>query len=83
MLTPVHMPDLGARGAPMFVTVWFADLGDTLEKGESLLEAAISGVTCDVASPCGGRVMRIERDLDAEVIPGDIVCWIETPDGAG
>jgi pyruvate/2-oxoglutarate dehydrogenase complex dihydrolipoamide acyltransferase (E2) component len=77
MLTPVVVPDLGSAGHELRISAWFVDPGDAVEQGDRLFEVQISGITCDVAAECDGRLARIERDLDALVAPGDVVAWIE------
>lgn len=77
MSTPVTIPDLGSAGHELRISAWFAEPGDAIELGDRLFEVLISGVTCDVAAECAGRLARIEKDLDAVVVPGDVVAWIE------
>lgn len=78
MAQPVYLPDLGVGQAALRVSSWFSEPGDEVESGESLLEVLTSGITCDVAAPCSGRLMKIERAVEAEVHAGEIVAWIET-----
>ncbi|MBI5759654.1 MAG: biotin attachment protein [Planctomycetales bacterium] len=77
---PVTLPDLGASGQPMRVSAWFVDVGDDVGEGERLLEVLVSGITCDVPTPVAGQVIQIEKDLDDQVSPGDILVWIEPAD---
>lgn len=83
MRTPVTIPDLGAQAHPQRLSAWFVESGDLVEQGEPLLEVLISGVTCDVPAPCSGRLVGIEKGLDAPIAIGDVVGWIETEPSTG
>ena len=74
---PVPLPDLGTAGGPIRVSAWFVEVGDSVEIGEPLLEVVTPGITCDVCSPAAGLVIRAAKDLDAPVLPGEVVAWIE------
>ena len=74
---PISLPDLGTGGAPVRVSAWFVEIGDLIETGEPVLEVVMAGITCDVCSPASGRISRVEKSLDAHVVPGDIVAWVE------
>jgi pyruvate dehydrogenase E2 component (dihydrolipoamide acetyltransferase) len=75
---PVPLPDLGTDGDPVRVSAWFVEVGDPVETGEPILEVVTPGVTCDVCSPATGRISRLVHDLDASVLPGDVVAWVDT-----
>lgn len=77
MLTPVVVPDVAAGTHELRISAWFAEPGDAIDEGDRLFEVLISGVTCDVAAKQSGRLARIEKDLDAVVVPGDVVAWID------
>jgi pyruvate/2-oxoglutarate dehydrogenase complex dihydrolipoamide acyltransferase (E2) component len=83
MLVPVLVPDLGPGAETLRLSAWFFEPGDSVACGDSLYEVLISGVTCDVAAPRGGRLARITRSLDAQIAPGDIVAWIESDSAEG
>jgi pyruvate/2-oxoglutarate dehydrogenase complex dihydrolipoamide acyltransferase (E2) component len=76
-LIPVVLPDLGTDGAAVRVSAWFVEPGDDVEAGESILEVVTPGLTCDVCSPVAGRIDRLVGALDALVLPGDVVAWLE------
>jgi pyruvate dehydrogenase E2 component (dihydrolipoamide acetyltransferase) len=82
MLVPVVLPDLGAGGLSLWVSAWFVDEGESVEAGDPLFEAAISGLTCDVMAPASGRLARIAARLDTPAKAGDVVAWIASPGGA-
>ncbi len=65
MRTPVVLPDLGA--APVALSLWFADVGDSVFEGERLVEVLASGATFDVSAPVSGKL--VER----LAWPGDVL----------
>lgn len=75
--TPIALPDLGAGSLATRVSMWLADIGETVHAGDRLVEVLLPGMTFDVASPATGRLARIERFIDAVVRPGDVLGWIE------
>ena len=74
---PILLPDLGTAGAAVTVSAWFVEPGDNVEAGESILEVMIPGITCDVCSLSAGRIDRLVSAIDARVMPGDVVAWLE------
>ena len=75
----VPLPDLGTGAAEVRVSAWFVEVGDVVDAGDPLLEVVIPGLTSDVCSPATGRIMRILKEIDETVRPGEIVAWIEQP----
>jgi pyruvate/2-oxoglutarate dehydrogenase complex dihydrolipoamide acyltransferase (E2) component len=71
------LPDLGTAGAAVCVSAWFVEPGDDVEAGEPILEVVIPGVTCDVCSPAAGRIESLVSAIDARVMPGDVVAWLQ------
>jgi 2-oxoglutarate dehydrogenase E2 component (dihydrolipoamide succinyltransferase) len=80
--TPVAVvvPDLGTAGEPVSLSAWFVEPGESVEAGEPLFEVALPGITCDVAAPVSGRVIRLVKEIDALISPGDVVAWLEPLD---
>ena len=74
---PVPLPDLGTGSARCESSAWFVEVGELVETGEPLLEVLTPGVTCDVCSPVTGRISRLVKDLDASVLPGEVVAWVD------
>jgi pyruvate/2-oxoglutarate dehydrogenase complex dihydrolipoamide acyltransferase (E2) component len=79
-LIPVVLPDLGTAGEAVRVSAWFVEPGDDVETGEPILEVVIPGITCDVCSPAAGRIDRLVSAIDARIMPGDVVAWLDTTD---
>jgi pyruvate/2-oxoglutarate dehydrogenase complex dihydrolipoamide acyltransferase (E2) component len=75
--TAIPLPDLGTAGEAVRVSAWFVDPGELVEAGDPILEVVMPGMTCDVCSPFSGRLVRILKDIDAMVLPGDEVAWVD------
>lgn len=73
--TPVLLPDLGA--APVQLSLWFAEPGDLVYKGDRLVEVLAAGATFDVAAPATGRL--VERYVWAHdfLTPGQLLGTVE------
>ena len=52
MVKAIVLPELGA--SPVWLSTWFADLGDRVYEGDRLVEVAVPGATFDVAAPATG-----------------------------
>lgn len=77
-LVAVALPALGTAGEAVFVSAWFVEPGDSVEAGEPILEVVTAGITCDVCSPAAGRISRLTKEIDAPVLAGDVVAWVES-----
>ena len=74
---PIVLPDLGTRGETVRVSSWFVEPGDDVEAGDPILEVVTPGLTCDVCSPSTGQIDRLVSAIDATVVPGDVVAWLQ------
>lgn len=85
-VVPLTVPDVGAGDGPLTVSSWFADEGESVSVGDTVVVLLVPGITCDVASPVSGVVVRVEKQIDARVRVGDVLGWIvregETVEGA-
>lgn len=80
-LIAIALPDLGTAPFPVRVSSWFVDPGDGVEVGDRVVEVLIRGITCDISAPATGRMDTIVKDVDALVVSGDVLAWIQ-PDSA-
>jgi pyruvate/2-oxoglutarate dehydrogenase complex dihydrolipoamide acyltransferase (E2) component len=69
-------PDLGIGQQAVRVSAWLAEVGEDVEQGDRIVELLMSGMTFDLAAPVAGRLLAIEKHLDAAVLPGDVLGWI-------
>jgi pyruvate/2-oxoglutarate dehydrogenase complex dihydrolipoamide acyltransferase (E2) component len=54
--TPVILPDLGASRVRF--SLWFADPGDQVYRGDRLAEVLADGASFDVSAPATGRLVE-------------------------
>lgn len=73
---PITLPDLGADGEPMRVSAWFVDVGQTVIKGDRIVEVLIPGITFDLEAECTGELAEIVAPVDAAVSTGQVLGWI-------
>ena len=59
------------------LSVWFADLGDTVYEGDRLVEVLLNGTTFDVPAPATGTLIEIMAIPDDELRPGQALGRIE------
>jgi pyruvate/2-oxoglutarate dehydrogenase complex dihydrolipoamide acyltransferase (E2) component len=75
MRTDILLPELGT--APVVLSVWFADLGDTVYEGDRLVEVLADGATFDVPAPATGRLAEKWALPDDPLVPGQILGTVE------
>jgi 2-oxoglutarate dehydrogenase E2 component (dihydrolipoamide succinyltransferase)/2-oxoisovalerate dehydrogenase E2 component (dihydrolipoyl transacylase) len=75
MHADILLPELGA--APLVLSVWLADIGDTVYEGDRLVEILAGGATFDVAAPATGRLSEKQAFPDDPVQPGQVLGTVE------
>jgi pyruvate/2-oxoglutarate dehydrogenase complex dihydrolipoamide acyltransferase (E2) component len=75
MQIQVILPELGA--APMYLSCWFADQGETVFSGDRLVEIAVDGATFDVSAPATGRLVEKSAFPREVVRPGQTLGIVE------
>jgi pyruvate/2-oxoglutarate dehydrogenase complex dihydrolipoamide acyltransferase (E2) component len=75
---PVIIPQLGANPVIRLLG-WRVEPGESLQRGDALVELSTPGVVTEVASPVAGRLAAILREPGTVVAPGEVVGWIERP----
>jgi len=78
----VQMPQLGESVTEGTISQWLKNVGDPVEKYESLLEVLTDKVNAEVPAPVTGRIAKILVDAGATVPVGTPICEIEV-EGAG
>ena len=61
------------EGTRATVLRWCRAVGDRVAKDEPLVELETDKVTVEIASPCTGTLVEILKQVDAEVVPGDVL----------
>ncbi len=79
----VTMPQLGESVTEGTIGLWLKNVGDEVEKYESLLEVTTDKVNAEVPSPVTGKVAKILVDPGATVPIGTPICEIEVVGSEG
>ena len=61
------------EGTRATVLRWCKALGDRVAKDEALAELETDKVTVEIAAPCTGTLVEILKQVDADVMPGDVL----------
>jgi pyruvate/2-oxoglutarate dehydrogenase complex dihydrolipoamide acyltransferase (E2) component len=79
MQAPVILPKVAVeRGTEMFVSFWFAQVGEEVFEGDRLVEILAGPVTFDVPAPASGRLVEIRAAEEDVVQCGDLLALVET-----
>ena len=78
MAREVILPELGA--SPVWLSIWFADLGDRVYEGDRLVEVLTGGATFDVSAPATGRLAEKRALPNDRLHPGQILGVLEPDD---
>jgi len=86
VIVDVRMPNMGEeRGEEATVSFWFFDEGDSVERGEGLVEIITDETTFNVPAPVSGKLVEIVVGEADTLTVGDVLCRIEVasqPDGS-
>jgi len=80
LVTKILMPRLSLAMKKGTVIEWFKKEGDTVEKGEPLVEVLTEKVTYDIEAPSSGVLRKILVEVGAEVPVAGILAVIAAPD---
>ena len=69
------MPEVGA--APVWLSVWFADVGDDVYEGDRLVEVLTGGATFDVSAPATGKLAEKRAWPRERLQPGQVLGVLE------
>jgi|GEM_PF-1927488 len=78
----MRMPDLATTGSPIKVLRWLVDVGQSVRRGEPLLEVETDKAVMQVESVISGRLSSVSASGDDEVEAGKTIAIFET-DRAG
>jgi pyruvate dehydrogenase E2 component (dihydrolipoamide acetyltransferase) len=78
----MKMPDLATTGSPIKVVRWLATVGQTVRRGETLLEVETDKAVLQVESVFSGRLISISAREGDEVEAGQAIAVFQT-DRAG
>lgn len=77
---PIVVPELGAGPSPIQVCTWLTLLGETVHQGDRIVELSLPGMTFDINSPVGGRLIALVKTIGDVVKTGDILGIVMTDD---
>jgi 2-oxoglutarate dehydrogenase complex dihydrolipoamide succinyltransferase (E2) component len=77
MPTPVKMPRLGESVAEGTIGGWLKNVGDWVERDESLAEIITDKINAELPSPVEGRLVKILVQVDETVPVGTDIALIE------
>jgi pyruvate/2-oxoglutarate dehydrogenase complex dihydrolipoamide acyltransferase (E2) component len=76
MRSPVHVPEL--RAGTVRLSLWFAQVGETLRRGERIAELLVDGATFDVTAPADGMLVERHARPDEVLRTGQVLGVMET-----
>lgn len=78
--TPIEMPKLGYDMESGTIGSWLKQVGDRVERGESIAEIETDKTTVEMESTVSGTVVEQALAPGEEVAVGTIIGYIETAD---
>ena len=72
----VLAPELATGSGSARVGCWFAEVGDEVIAGTSLLELIVPGIRLEIDAPHSGRLSRIEHPAGSTIGSGAVLCRI-------
>ena len=82
MRIPIVVPELGIGHESLRVSGWFVEEGDLVISGDLIVEVLIPGITFDIAAESSGRLVQIAVRVDATIVTGSTLGWLERSDEA-
>ena len=80
-LTDVLVPP-NEEGTRATVLKWCKRVGESVEKDEPLVELETDKVTVEIPSPASGTLIEILKQVDAEVVPDEVIARLSLSLGA-
>lgn len=78
MKVDVKMPDLATTGGELKIIKWLVEVGQAVERGQSLLEVETDKAAVEVEAFTAGTLTEIRANVDDLVSVGDVIAVIET-----
>ncbi|GHO45292.1 dihydrolipoamide acetyltransferase family protein [Ktedonospora formicarum] len=77
MATPVKMPRLGESVAEGTIGAWLKEIGDYVERDESIAEVITDKINAELPSPVAGKLVKLLVQVDETVPVGTDIALIE------
>ncbi len=78
MLVEVKVPVLAESVPDATLLNWYKQVGERVERGESLIDLETDKVTLEIAAPEGGVLKEVRRQTGEVVLTNDILAVIDT-----
>ena len=82
MLVEVKVPVLAESVPDAILLNWYKQVGEWIERGDSLIDLETDKVTLEIAAPEGGVLKEIRRQTGEVVLTNDILAVIDTEGAA-
>jgi len=80
MRVPINMPTLGSDIHEGKIVKWVKQLGDTVERGDIVLEVESEKALLEVEALDSGTLIEIVHDRDVEIAVGETVGYLDQPE---
>ena len=79
MKLEVPLPNLG-KDAPdkAKISFWYVEIGETIAKGQDLVEMVTDKATFNVPSPASGKLIEVRAKQEDTVKVGQVMAVLET-----
>jgi pyruvate/2-oxoglutarate dehydrogenase complex dihydrolipoamide acyltransferase (E2) component len=74
----LKMPDLSTTGDDVDIVRWLVEVGDTIKRGQPVLEVETDKAVMEVESPVDGVLRECIAQPETNVGVGEIIAKIET-----
>jgi len=78
MKSTIKMPRVGDTVDEVYLVVWKKKVGESIAKGESLMEVETDKATVEVPSPIGGTILELLFAEGDEIKTGEPIVVCET-----
>ncbi len=82
MEIPIRMPEVSTTDSGVKIVKWLVSLGQTVRRGQPILEVETDKAVMEVESHADGVVKSILAPVDAVVETGQVVAILQSEAGA-
>lgn len=73
----VLMPNTGPDSDTGKIVSWLKDVGDSVDRGESIAEIETEKVTVEMEALASGILVEITRQPGEDVPVGEVIAWLD------
>lgn len=74
----VKLPQVGATMTDGDLVQWLVKIGGRVEEGQDIAEVDTAKTTFPVTAPVSGIIRSFEKNIDDNVLVGEVIATIET-----